>query len=135
MYRIAIIGSKSCVDKTKTVKEFIFKVKSTFGKTATILSGGNDVGIEREVKKFALEFDLNYAEYNPAFTGRNLYSALSDEYYTKGFHPTHFQHRYDCMLSKTERLIIVDCQDAPDRKLYESIRKKAEKKGIKTMIL
>lgn len=134
MFRIAIIGSSTCF-KTKEVKEFLFKVKSTFGKTATILSGGNSEGIEREVKKFAIEFELPYLEYNPSFTGKNLYSALSDEYYTKGFHPSHFSHRYECMLSKVDKLIIGDSPDSKDAKLYQSIGKKAEKKKIPVIFI
>lgn len=135
MFKIAIIGSKSCVDKTRQVKEFLFKVKSTYGSTATILSGGNESGVEKDVKKIALEFGLNYQEYNPSFTGKNSYSALSEDYYKKGFHPTHFQHRYDCLLSQAERLIICECNDAPDKKLYDGILKKAEKKGIKSVFI
>ncbi len=135
MYIIGIIGSKSCVDKTKDLKEFIFKVKTTFGNTATIISGGNLEGIEKDAKKFALEFELPYIEYNPGFTGKNAFSALSDEYYTKKYHPTHFQHRYDCMMSQIDRLVIGRCDDAKDKKLYDYILKKAEKKGIKTMFI
>ena len=64
---------------------------------------------------------------------RSLYqSVYLIDYYKKGFHPTHFQHRYDCLLGQAERLIIGECNDAPDKKLYENILKKAEKKGIKT---
>ena len=135
MFKIAIIGSKSCVDKTRSIKEFLFKVKSTYGSTATILSGGNESGVEKDVKKIALEFGLKYEEYNPSFTGRNSYSALSEDYYKKGFHPTHFQHRYDCLLGQAERLIIAECEDAPDKKMYDQILKKAEKKGIKTLTI
>lgn len=134
MFRIAIIGSKTCF-KTKEVKEFIFKVKTTFGSTATIISGGNSEGIEREVKKFAIEFELPYQEYNPSFTGKNLYSALSDDYYTKGFHPSHFSHRYECMLFKIDKLLIGESQDSKDWKLYQSIAKKAEKKKIPTIFI
>lgn len=134
MYSIAIIGSKTCF-KTKEVKEFLFKVKTTFGETATILSGGNGEGIERDVKKYALEFGLNYKEYNPAYTGKNLYSALSDEYYTKGYHGSHFLHRYEYMLSRTDRLVIGKSEDSKDWKLYETIFKKAEKKSIKTVFI
>lgn len=134
MFRIAIIGSTTCF-KTKEVKEFLFKVKTTFGKTATIISGGNSEGIERDVKKIAIEFELPYQEYNPSFTGKNLYSALSDEYYTKGFHPSHFSHRYECMLSKIDKLLIGESSDSKDWKLYQSIAKKAEKKGIPVIFI
>jgi len=134
MFRIAIIGSKTCF-KTKKVKEFLYKVKTTFGSTATILSGGNQEGIERDVKKFAIEFQIPYQEFNPSFSGKNLYSALSDEYYTKGYHASHFGHRYECMLSRTDKLIIGESEDSKDWKFYQGIAKKAEKKGIPVIFI
>jgi len=134
MFRIGIIGSETCF-KSKEVKEFLFKVKTTFGSTATIISGGNSTGIEKEVKKTAIEFSLPYQEFNPSFTGKNLYSALSDDYYKKGFHPTHFAHRYDCLLSKIDKLVIGESPDSKDWKFYQTIAKKAEKKGIKPVFI
>lgn len=134
MFRIAIIGSATCF-KAQEVKEFLFKVKSTFGKTATIISGGNSEGIEREVKKFAIEFELPYQEFNPSFTGKNLYSALSDDYYTKGFHGSHFAHRYDCMLARIDKLIIGESPDSKDWKFYQTFAKKAEKKKIPVIFI
>ena len=135
MYQIAIIGSESSVDKNREVKEFIYKIKSTFGQTATILSGGNKTGIEKEIKNLALINQIPYKEFNPSFTGHNVHSAEKEEYYIKGFHPSHFLHRYNLMLRKCDRLVIVECDDAPDKKLYDQVKKTALKKGIKTMII
>ena len=78
--KLAIIGSRTC-QKTKQVKELLFKAKQKFKEELIILSGGNDEGIEFEVKKYSVQFGIKYEEYNPSFTGKNEYSAMYDEYY------------------------------------------------------
>lgn len=133
MYRIGIIGPKTCY-KTREVKDLIYKIKQTYGNTATIVSGGNETGIERDVKKFALQFELPYQEFNPSFTGHNLYSALREDYYTKGYHPSHFIHRYTEMLKRIDRLVI-GYEPGDNFKLYEKIKKNSEKMNIKTVLI
>lgn len=132
--KISIIGPETCVDKTRKVKELLFKIKETFGPAAIIQSGGNSSGIEREVKKFSLEFEMKYKEFNPSFTGKNLYSALDEGYYTKGRHPSHFHNRYERMLQETDILFIGQEVGTSD-KLYEAIKKRAEKKKIRTTVI
>lgn len=134
MYRIAIIGPTTCIEKTKNVKDFLFKVKQTFGDTATIISGGNLEGIEFDVKKYALQFGLSYKEFNPSFTGYNEHSALYESYYGKKFHSSHYRHRYDEMLKRIDRLVI-GIDPKSNHKLYFDVQKKSEKKGIKTVFL
>jgi hypothetical protein len=134
MYRIAVIGSTDG-NYTAKVKEFLFKVKNTFGDTATILSGGNPTGIEYDAKKYALEFDLPYKEFNPSYTGWNIYSFLPQEYFGKRNHPSHYLHRYQEMLKRTDKLVIGANEKEADWKLYDSIRKKAEKRGIQVVFV
>lgn len=133
MHRIAIIGPTTC-QKKKEVQEFLFKVKQTFGNTCTIFSGGNDEGIEKDTKKYALQFELSYREFNPSFTGVNQFSALNEAYYTKRFHPSHYQHRYAEMLKHIDRLVI-GFEEGENFKIYAAVRKKAEKLGIKTVLI
>lgn len=134
MYKIGIIGSETCF-KTTEVKDFLFKIKKAFGATATIYSGGNKSGIEHDVKKTCLLFELPYKEFNPAFTGHNLYSALPEDYYSKGWHCTHYIHRYEQMLFHIDRLVIGQQPDSKDSKIYLSIYRKAQKRGIKTVLI
>lgn len=134
MYKIAIIAPPDCYRET-VVKEFMYKVKNTFGQTATILSGGNDTGVEKLVKMLSLEFGMTYKEYNPSFTGHNLYSALEPSYYTKGKHYTHYIHRYMIMLSEAERLVIVRQEDSKDWKIYAQIEKVAQKRNKKMVFI
>jgi len=129
MYRIGIIGSTDGNYTTK-IKDFLFKVKSTFGDTASIYGGGSESGIEYDAKKFALEFGLKYKEFNPSYTGHNVYSFLPEGYYGKGKHPSHYIHRYKEMLMRVDKLIIGASESEKDWKLFESVRKKAEKMNI-----
>lgn len=134
MYRIAIIGGTDN-DSTTKVKEFLFKVKKAFGETATIFSGGNPTGIEYAVKKYALEFGLTYKEFNPSFTGHNVYSFLPAEYFGKGRHPSHYPHRYQEMLIRTDKLLIGAVESDQDWKIYDAVRKNAEKKNIPVVFI
>lgn len=133
MYKIGIIGPETC-QKTKEVKDLLFQIKQTFGDTATIVSGGNNIGIEKDVKKYCIYFELPYQEYNPSFAGKNQFSALDESYFNKKFHPSHFQHRYEMMLRHVDKLFI-GYEKGQNFKLYEQIQKKSEKKGIKVVLI
>ena len=82
MVRVAVIGNKEWQNKRK-VQEILHGIRKQFGKDAIIISGGGNEGANYLVRKFALEFGMLYQEYNPSYTGRNLYSALPDSYYGK----------------------------------------------------
>jgi len=133
MFKIGIIGPDTCF-KTKEVKDLLFDIKQAFGKTCVIVTGGNSEGIENDVKKACLKFELNYREYNPSFTGQNQFSALSGSYYTKKFHPSHYQHRYEMLLRDVDKLFI-GYEEGDNFKLYKQIQKKSVKKGIKTVLI
>jgi len=90
--KVAIIGSREWENKRK-VKELFTNLKKKFGDKLTIISGGCPNGADKYAKKFALEFDIKYQEYNPAHTSRNLYSMMSENYYGKVYHVSQFHHR------------------------------------------
>ena len=58
-----------------------------------IISGGAKYGADKFARKYALEFGMRYREFNPAHTTKNLYSAMSDDYYEKPYHVSQFHHR------------------------------------------
>lgn len=134
MYKIGIIGGMETNYTTK-VKDFLFKVKNTFGDTATIMSGGNSSGIEYDVKKYSLEFDLPYKEFNPSYTGHNAYSFLPKDYFGKGKHQSHYIHRYEQMLIRIDRLVVGSSEKDDDWKLYNTVAKKAERKNIPVVFI
>jgi predicted Rossmann fold nucleotide-binding protein DprA/Smf involved in DNA uptake len=83
--KIAIIGSRT-YENTRKVKNLLTELKMKFGDDLVIISGGAKQGADKYVKKYALEFGLNYKEFNPAHTPQNLYSAMSEGYYARPYH-------------------------------------------------
>ena len=90
--KVAITGSRY-YENVRKLKDALFQLKTKFGDKLIILSGGDQYGIDKFAKKYALEFGITYQEYNPAHTPKNLYSAMSDNYYDKPYHVSQFHHR------------------------------------------
>ena len=60
---------------------------------------------QKWVRKYALEMNLKYIEFNPAHTSRTLYSGMEDEYYDKPYHPTQPLHQYDCIVHNSDKIV------------------------------
>jgi hypothetical protein len=90
--KIAVIGSRT-YEKKLVIKNFIFEAKQKFGKDLEIVSGGAKDGADKYAKKYALEFDCKYTEFNPAHTPMNLYSAMHKAFYGKKYHVSQLFHR------------------------------------------
>jgi len=90
--RVAIIGSRE-YENTRKIKDALFQLKQKFGTDLIVISGGAQYGADKFVRKYALEFGIKYQEFNPAHTTKNLYSAMSDNYYDKPYHVSQFHHR------------------------------------------
>ena len=90
--KVAVIGSRE-YENIRKIKETLFQLKSKFGNTLIIISGGAKDGADKYAKKYALEFGIKYKEFNPAHTIKNLYSAMSETYYEKPYHVSQFHHR------------------------------------------
>ena len=102
--RIGIVGSRQYQNRKK-VKDVIFNLQKKFGTKLTIVSGGCKDGADRYAKKYALEFNCKYVEFNPAHTVYNFYSALNENYYGKQYSPKHFFIR-NKMLAKYCDIVI-----------------------------
>lgn len=131
MYKIGISGNPDYVKKS-SVGAFIKKVKDQFGPTATILSGGTDRGPESWAKEFSIDFNLQYKEFNPSFTGHNQYSALYESYYGKKFHPSHLYDRYQRMILECDRVVIFATSLTKE---LEFLIKKTKKRNIPYIIV
>lgn len=127
MIKVGIIGPKEAFAKNK-IQVLLKRLKEQFGQNLEIISGGNKTGIEYEAKKVTLELNLPYKEFNPSYTGENMYSALNEDYYGKGFHPTHESDRYRRLIRTCERLIIFN--DGLDKEILGA-KRYAEKNGKK----
>jgi len=96
--KVGIVGSLQYENKRK-IKEMVFRLKQNFGDSLTIVSSGNKSGADKYAKKYALELDCRYLEFNPAHTQRNLYSAMHDAYYNKSYNVKYFFNEIVCLLS------------------------------------
>ena len=90
--KVAIIGSRQ-YENTRKIKETLTELKKKFNDDLIIVSGGAKDGADKFAKKYALEFGIKYKEFNTAHTSKNLYSAMSDNYYNKPYHVSQFHHR------------------------------------------
>ncbi len=90
--KVAIIGSRN-YENTRKIKDALFQLKQKFRDDLIIISGGAQYGADKFARKYALEFGISYQEFNPAHTTKNLYSAMSDNYYDKPYHVSQFHHR------------------------------------------
>tara|TARA_R100000908_G_C3728648_1_gene128774 strand:+ start:324 stop:719 length:396 start_codon:yes stop_codon:yes gene_type:complete len=102
--KIALIGDEKYENRGE-LKETIFKLKQKFGEDLTIITRGKKNGVEKWVRKYSLEMNLKYIEFNPAHTSRTLYSGMEDEYYDKPYHPTQPLHQYDCIVHNSDKIV------------------------------
>jgi len=102
--KVGIVGSRTWQNKKK-VKEMIYSLKQKFGDQLIILSGGCPQGADALAKKYALEFECYYREFNPSHTNKNLYSAMNEGFYNKTYSPKNFFHR-NKLLAKSSDYII-----------------------------
>ena len=103
---IGIIGSKN-YENIRKIKDLLFSLKQKFGDQLVISSGGSTAGAEKYIKKYALEFNIQYQEFNPAHTSHGLYSALTESYYDKPYHGSQHHHRYMLLGRYVEKLIVL----------------------------
>jgi hypothetical protein len=102
--RIALIGSEKYENRME-IKDLVFKLKQKYGDNLIIITRGLSNGIERWVRKFALEMECKYIEYNIASSQMNLYSGMDEDYYEKPYHPTQPLHQYDCVVHNSDKII------------------------------
>ena len=110
----------------------IFKLKQEFKNELTIVSGGCPDGADKFAKKYALELDCKYLEFNPAHTQRNLYSALHDAYYGKDYAAKWFFQRNKMLANYVDYLIAF--QDIDSKGTNYTINE-AKKRGKKVVIM
>ena len=101
--KIGITGSNVYEDKRK-IKEFLFKLKNH--NNIEIVSRGNKDGADKYIKKYALEFGLNYVEVPVAHTSRSLYSQLPDLYFNKPFSIRNYFIQQSIYIKQCDKFII-----------------------------
>jgi len=109
MKRIAIIGNTDWQNKRK-IQETLQLVKRKFGDDVIVVGAGGNEGANSMVRKYALEFGLTYEEYNPSFSGHNMYSAMPESYYGKPYHFSQLHHRMQLIAERCDYMMILSNQ-------------------------
>jgi len=112
MTRIAVIGSTGWQNRRK-VQETLQKLKSKFDDLVIVGAGGNE-GANSMIRKYALEFGLQYKEYNPSFSGYNMYSAMPEAYYGKPYHFSQLHHRMKLIAEQCDYMMILTNDESLD---------------------
>ena len=129
--RIGIIGSKGWQSRRK-LQDILRKLK-TLDEPVTVLGQGGTEGAGAMVKKLCIAMGLDYAEYNPSYSGHNLYSAMPESYFGKQYHFTQLLHRMTLLADSCDKMIVLLNGDI-DPQIKAAI-KRANKRDIPVVIL
>lgn len=125
MIKVAVIGSTSWQNRRK-VQQTLNELKKKFSDELLIIGAGGNEGANSMVRKYALEFGISYQEYNPSFSGYNLYSAMPESYYGKRYHFSQLHHRMKLIAEQCDYMMILTNEEALDPVLktaYTNINK------------
>ena len=122
--KVAVIGNKNWQNRRK-VQETLNGLKSKFEEVVIVGAGGTE-GANSMIRKYALEFGMNYKEYNPSYSGYNLYSAMPKTYYGKSYHFSQLHHRMKLIAQNCDYMIIMTNESTMDpflKTAYSNINK------------
>ena len=125
MTKVAVIGNTGWQNRRK-VQQTLQELKQRFGDELTVIGAGGQEGANSMVRKYALEFGLNYQEFNPSFSGYNLYSAMPESYYGKPYHFSQLHHRMKLIAQNCDYMMIMTNETALDPVLktaYTNVKK------------
>jgi hypothetical protein len=125
MNKIAVIGNTGWQNRRK-VQETLQQLKARFGTELIVIGAGGNEGANHMVKKYAVEFGIQYEEYNPSFSGYNIYSAMPETYYGKPYHFSQLHHRMKLIAQRCDYMIIMSNEAKLDPVLktaYSNINK------------
>ena len=105
--RIGVTGSNKYENKRK-IKQFLFKFKDEAD--TEVVCRGNKDGADKYVKKYALEFGLNYIEVPAAHTSRSLYSELPEAYFNKPFSIRNYFIQQNIYIKQCDKFVIFGTQ-------------------------
>lgn len=106
--KIGITGSIKYNSK-RTIKDIIFKLSQKFSKDDILIYGlAKKEGPDVWIKKFTLDFGLDYKEFNPVYENHNLYSVLPARMYGKKYTFGRTLHRNKMWADACEKFILFD---------------------------
>jgi predicted Rossmann-fold nucleotide-binding protein len=106
MTRVAVIGNTNWQNKRK-IQETLQKLRSRLGDELIVVGAGGNEGANKMVKKYAIEFSIQYEEFNPSFSGYNIYSAMPESYYGKSYHFSQLHHRMKLIAERCDYMMIM----------------------------
>jgi hypothetical protein len=106
MTRVAVIGNTNWQNRRK-IQETLQMLKKKFDDNLVIVGAGGNEGANSMVRKYTLEFGLQYEEYNPSFSGYNVYSAMPESYYGKPYHFSQLHHRMKLIAERCDYMMIM----------------------------
>jgi len=113
MTKVAVIGNTAWQNRRK-IQQTLQELKQRFGDELVIIGAGGNEGANSMVRKYTLEFGIHYKEYNPSFSGYNLYSAMPESYYGKAYHFSQLHHRMKLIAEQCDYMMIMTNEDALD---------------------
>ena len=125
MTRVAVIGNTNWQNRRK-IQETLQMLKKKFDDNLVIVGAGGNEGANSMVRKYALEFGLQYEEYNPSFSGYNVYSAMPESYYGKPYHFSQLHHRMKLIAERCDYMMILNNESKLDPVLqtaYNNVKK------------
>jgi hypothetical protein len=125
LVKVAVIGNTGWQNRRK-VQQTLQELKKRFSDALVILGAGGVEGANSMVRKYAIEFEIQYEEYNPSFSGYNLYSAMPESYYGKPYHFSQLHHRMKLLAERCNYMMIMTNEDALDPVLktaYNNVKK------------
>jgi len=132
MLKIGITGSRRWDDKLK-IKNTIFKLKNKYN-DFTIVSGGTGEGVDALVKKYCLEFNLDYAEVRPNHFDWSPYCIEPPYMYAKSFRPNFYYARNTKLVKEIEVLVLCVTKDETSPVMKDLVQQ-CEKKCKKLLIM
>lgn len=125
MTRVAVIGNTNWQNKRK-IQETLQKLRAKLEDELIVIGAGGNEGANKMVKKYAIEFNIQYEEFNPSFSGYNIYSAMPESYYGKSYHFSQLHHRMKLIAQRCDYMMILTNEPKLDP-ILETAFKQAKK--------
>ena len=98
-----MVGSRNYTDKRK-IKDVLFQIKEQH-ENVEIVSGGQKLGADGIVKKYALEFDMNYVEFPPSHYQHNMHCKLPAKSFNKPYYISNYFKRNKQIAERCDRMV------------------------------
>ena len=130
--RVAIVGSRDYENRQK-IKKFVFKLKNEKG-VDTIIVGNGKYNVGNYIKKYALEFGLQYQEFPPQHDTWNIYCPKDKKDYDKPYNVKNFFARNKIIAAYSQYIVAFIPRGVESRGAMSTINY-AKKFGKKILVI